>query len=189
VNGLGDVFQCLLAEIFDRKIELPASLGDDRAGHADAAGFGQPFQPRGDVDAIAKQIIAVEDHVAEIDPDPELDAPVGHLGGIALRHRPLHRDGTAHRIDDAAELDQHPIAGGLDDPAVMLGDLRIDELAAQRLEAFERALLILPHQPRIPRHIGGKYRGKTAFDANSPYRLHGASRCRVILYHPVPDAH
>jgi hypothetical protein len=44
----------------------------------------------------------------------------------------------------------------------VLGDLRIDELAAQRFEAFERAFLVRPHQPRIPRHIGGEDRGETA---------------------------
>ena len=31
-----------------------------------------------------------------------------------------------------------------------------------RLEAFERAFLVRPHQPRIPRHIGGEDRGETA---------------------------
>jgi hypothetical protein len=44
--------------------------------------------------------------------------------------------------------------------AVALGDLRIEELAAQRFQAFERALLVRPHQPRIPRHIGGEDRGE-----------------------------
>src|SRR5260370_5561876 len=45
---------------------------------------------------------------------------------------------------------------------MVLGDLRIEELAAQRLEAFERAFLVRPHQPRIPRHIGGKDRSEPA---------------------------
>jgi hypothetical protein len=66
------------------------------------------------------------------------------------------------RIDDAAKFHKHTVAGGLDDPAVMLGNLRIDQLAAQRLEAFERAFLVGAHQPRIPRHIGGKDRGEAA---------------------------
>jgi hypothetical protein len=39
---------------------------------------------------------------------------------------------------------------------MMLGDLRIEELEAQRFEAFERAFFVRPHQPRIPRHIGGE---------------------------------
>ena len=38
----------------------------------------------------------------------------------------------------------------------------MEELAAERLEAFERAFLVRPHQPRIPRHIGGEDRGETA---------------------------
>ena len=46
----------------------------------------------------------------------------------------------------------------------MLGDRRIEELAAQRLEAFERAFLVRPHQPRVACHIGGEDRGKTPFD-------------------------
>jgi hypothetical protein len=48
------------------------------------------------------------------------------------------------------------------DAAPMLGSLRIKELAAQRLEAFERAFLVRPHQPRIPRRIGGEDRGEAA---------------------------
>ena len=55
-----------------------------------------------------------------------------------------------------------------DDAAVVLGDFRIEELAAQRLEAFERALLVRPHQPRIPRDIGGEDRGEPAGLTHSP---------------------
>jgi hypothetical protein len=44
----------------------------------------------------------------------------------------------------------------------VLGDFRIEKLATQRLEAFERAFLVCPHQPRIPCHIGGEDRGKAA---------------------------
>jgi hypothetical protein len=38
----------------------------------------------------------------------------------------------------------------------MLGDLRIDELMAQRFQTFECAFLVRPHQPRIARYIGGE---------------------------------
>ena len=82
--------------------------------------------------------------------------------GVPLGHRLLHLDRAAHRIDDAGKLDQQAVAGGLDDAAVVLGDLRIDELAPQRLEAFERAFLVRAHQPRIARDIGGEYRSETA---------------------------
>ena len=95
-------------------------------------------------------------------PDAENDALVLGNFGVAVDHRALQLDGAAHRVDDAREFHQHAVAGGLDDAAAVLPDLRVDELAAMRLEPFERALLVRPHQPRIGRHIGGEDRGETA---------------------------
>jgi len=40
-------------------------------------------------------------------------------------------------------------------------DLWVDQLPAERLQAFERALLVRTHQARIARHIGGEDRGET----------------------------
>jgi hypothetical protein len=55
---------------------------------------------------------------------------------------------TAQRTASTAwKFDQHAVAGGLDDPAMVLGDFRVEELMTQRLEAFVRAFLIRPHQP------------------------------------------
>jgi hypothetical protein len=71
-------------------------------------------------------------------------------------------DRTAHSIDHARKLDQHAVAGGLDDAAMVLGDLRVEELAAQRFEAFEGGALVDADQPRIRRHIGGQDRRETA---------------------------
>ena len=50
--------------------------------------------------------------------DAELDAPVLGHAGIALDHGVLNFDGAAHGIDDAAELDDRPVAGALDDAPV-----------------------------------------------------------------------
>ena len=88
-----------------------------------------------------------------------LSAPAS---AVPLGHRLLHRDRAAHRIDEAGKFDQQAVAGGLDDAAIVLGNLRIEKLATQRFEAFERAFLVRPHQPRIPRHIGSEDRGETA---------------------------
>ena len=76
--------------------------------------------------------------------------------GFAVDHRPLQFHGTAHRVDDAREFRQHAIAGILDDAAGMLADLRVEELAAMRLEALVCALLVRPHQPRILDDIGAE---------------------------------
>jgi hypothetical protein len=47
-------------------------------------------------------------------------------------------------------------------------DLWIDEFAAQRFEAFERAFLIRSRQPRRRRHIGGEDRSEAAAYVSSP---------------------
>ena len=71
--------------------------------------------------------------------------PAGAAGG----HFALHLDRTAHRVDDAGELDQQAVAGGLDDATPMLGDFGIAEFTANRTQRRERALFVLAHQPRI----------------------------------------
>src|SRR5205807_6974308 len=65
-----------------------------------------------------------------IDADAEFDAPVFRRGGIPRPHPALHGHGAGDRLDDARKFDQEPVAGRLDDAAPMLGDHRVDQLAA-----------------------------------------------------------
>jgi hypothetical protein len=161
-HGPGNVLDLLLAQILEDKGQPIAHVVMNRVGDEHPAGIGQRLDPGGDVDAVAVEVVALDDHVAEIDADAQFDAVGRRDAAVALGHRLLHRDRAAHRIDDAGELDQQAVAGGLDDAALVLGDLRIEELAAQRLEAFKRAFLVQPHQPRIARDISGEDRGETA---------------------------
>jgi hypothetical protein len=71
---------------------------------------------------------------------------------------------------------------------MVLGDFRIEKLATQRFEAFERAFLVCPHQPRIPRRIGGQDRGEPTF-ASWPGRLHGDSSVANDRHQSSPGAH
>src|SRR6266446_1839437 len=88
--------------------------------------------------------------------------------GVAwIRLDPIRRaDRCFDPVDsNVASADRYlRVLGEADHPslAVVLGDLRIEELAAQRVEAFEGAFFVRSHQPRIPRHIGGEDRGETA---------------------------
>jgi hypothetical protein len=52
--------------------------------------------------------------------------------GVAGNHLALQLDRTAHRVDDAGELDKQAVTGSLDDATPMLADLRVAELAADR---------------------------------------------------------
>ena len=63
-----------------------------------------------------------------------------------------HEDAVAHELDDA--------------PAV-LGDERLDELLAVRLEAVERAVLVALHQAGVADHVRRQDGGEPAVDAGS----------------------
>jgi len=54
--------------------------------------------------------VFLDDHVAEIDADAELDPPFHRDIGIALGHLPLHLDRAAHRIYDTRKLRQQAVA-------------------------------------------------------------------------------
>jgi hypothetical protein len=108
------------------------------------AGLRQRLEPRRHVHPVAENVVTIGDDVAEVDADAESEAPVfGHFN-FAIHYHPLDLDRAAHRIDDAGKLHQQAVPGGLDDAAMVLSDFRTEELAAQRFEAFERALLVRP---------------------------------------------
>ena len=130
-------------EVGDGEIEPPLDLPIGLFRKTDRAGPGEAFEARGDVDAVAHQVaVALLDHVAQMNADAELDATVLGHAGVALDHGVLKFDGAAHRVDHAAELDDGAVAGALDDAAVVNGDGRIDQIAAQRPEARKDTVLI-----------------------------------------------
>ena len=78
--------------------------------------------------------------------------------GVALDHRVLNLDGTAHGVDHAAKFDDRAVAGALDDAPVVNGDGRIDQIAAQRPHPRQDAILVRPGEPAIADHIRAKDR-------------------------------
>ena len=66
----------------------------DGAGDADATRRGKPLQPRCDPNAAAIDVVAIGDHVAEIDADAKSQAVLLGEIQIAIGHRPL--DFTPH---------------------------------------------------------------------------------------------
>jgi hypothetical protein len=59
------------------------------------------------------------------------------------------QSGAPHSVDHAAELDEAAVASALDDAAVMRVDRRIDQIAAQRPEPRQRALLVGAGEPAV----------------------------------------
>ena len=90
--------------------------------------------------------------------------PVFWLVRVPCRHRLLDGRGAGHRVHDAGELDEEAVAHGLEEPPLMLGDLGLDHLGAERPDRGEGAGLVLPHHLRIADDIGGEDGGEAALD-------------------------
>ena len=162
-DRLGDVLELGRAEIGDGEIEPPLHLPVGLLGETDRARLGDALEPRRDIDAVAHQItVALFDDVAEMDADAEDDAPVLRHARVALDHRVLHFDCTAHGVDHATELDERPVACTLDDAPVMDCDRRVDQIAAQRAQPGERAVFVRAGQTAESDNVGGEDRGEAA---------------------------
>jgi hypothetical protein len=82
----------------------------------------------------------------------------GATPALPLDEAALHLDRATDCVDDAPELDDRAVARALDDAAVMGGDRRIDQIAAQPPQARERAILVRSREPAISDDIGDKDR-------------------------------
>ena len=87
---------------------------------------------------------------------------------VALDHGVLHFERASHRVDDAAKLDDAAVSGPLDDAAMMHGDCRIDQIAAQRPQSRQGSIFVSAGEPAIADHIRDQNR------RNLPGFAHGA---------------
>ena len=87
------------------------------------------------VDAVAKDVLALDDNIADVDPDPEPDRADFGATGIVLAKLSLDFDGASDGVHGARELHQRAVAHELDDTARMAGDCRIDQLTPQGVQA------------------------------------------------------
>jgi hypothetical protein len=149
----------LLTHINRVKRELSPGLPVGIVGDTDAAGFRDAFQPRRDIDPITENVALIDDDIAEIDPDPELDDFVRWHRAVARGHAVLNCGGAAHGIDDACEFHEQAIACCFDDPAAILANFWIDKLAPVGLKLCERAFLVGSHKPTVSCHVRRHDRG------------------------------
>src|SRR4029077_16652456 len=93
--------------------------------------------------------VAFFDHVPEMNADPKFNALVGRDLSVALDHRPLDFNGAIHCVDNTPELDSCAIPGALNDPAVVHGDGRIDQVASEPTQARKCPVLVCPGEPAV----------------------------------------
>ena len=124
-------------------------------GETDRARLTNAFKTRGDIDPVAHQVaVALLDHIAEMNADAELDAPLIRHTSVAFDHAILQFDCATHGIDHAAELDDAAVAGALYNAAMVYGDCRINQIASQRAQPRQSSIFVRAREPAIADHIG-----------------------------------
>jgi len=183
---MDDILDFPWTEILEREAQLVEHLIADDPADADSSGLGHRLQPRGDVDTVAEDVVALGDDVAEIDADAPCDALILRDTVRAPRRTLLNLDRAAHCFYGARKLDEDPIAHRFDDATCMLSNDGVDDLPAMRLESGERAFLVRLHQPAVAGDIGGKNSGEAALGAYFSHlaRLLSENAVREIVLTP-----
>jgi hypothetical protein len=94
----------------------------DGTRDADTARVGEAFEARGDIDAVAVDLLAVDHHVAEVDADAEFHPALGWQRRVLGLERGLNLDGALDRIHDAGKLGEYAVTRRVDEASVMLLD-------------------------------------------------------------------
>jgi len=95
-----DVIEALLPAIDEVGRHLALHLPPGVLGNRDTAGFGDALDTSRDIHAIAKNVVALDDDVADVDANSELDR-IGFIAGALLKLS-LNFDGAGHRVKEAA---------------------------------------------------------------------------------------
>src|SRR5690348_8891068 len=146
-----DILDINLAAVLEANVDPIANTFVDDRGDANAAGLGDRFKARGDVHAIAVNVIALDDHIAQIDANAENNLLLAFIPQFA---RPLDRKCAVDGIDYASELNDGAIANQLDDAALVGGDRRLKDRLPVLLQGSERARLVGRHQSGIADDVG-----------------------------------
>src|SRR3954462_3470899 len=100
----GDVLNDVLALVEEADRQFFADLLANRGANTNLTRYGECLKTRRDVDAVAKDVALLDDHVTEINADAIANAVRFGQVRVAVFHSLLHDDGAAHRIDDAGEF-------------------------------------------------------------------------------------
>ncbi len=133
-----------------------------RRRNADAAGVRQTLKPSRNIDAVAVDVIAVDDHLAEIEADSKLKPALLGQRIVALPQFALNGDGSLESGDHAAEIRQDRVSRVMHDAPAAAFDLHRHEVEIVA-ENSVGARLVLPHQPAIAGDVGVEDRGQFAF--------------------------
>jgi hypothetical protein len=153
----------LWPHILKRGIELPANLALCVIRNADPAWLCDALKAGRNVNAVAIDVIVVEDDVADVNADAKLDPSLpGHID-IFDGDPPLDLHRAARRIDGTGELHQHTVASRFHDATAMQCDRGVHQRLPEGLKLGQRPFLVPAHQKAITGNICRQNRRQSPF--------------------------
>ena len=151
-----DILQLVLAAVVEDVLDTQLDEVAHRARHGDAAGLGQGLDARGQVHAVAEDVLVlvVDDDFAQMHADAEQHALLLAQRVVEAGHPLLDVDRGGDRRHGRAELGQHGVARRADQAATADVDGRAPDLDLGRLEMTEGACLRAFHHPGESGEVG-----------------------------------
>jgi hypothetical protein len=173
----GDILDQLLPEVLESQSAAMTQVIADAARNADLSTLDQSLQPGGDVHAVTKYVALLDHDVPGIDANAKLHGSI-RSGIIALGHGVLNFDGTRNRVENADELGQHAVAGGIRDAPPILADQIVDHQSTRRQRRHRRFLVVM-HQPTVTFDVCRQDRDKASLQLGCFHNPISCGRCRL----------
>ena len=141
-HRIGDVLDFAISERLISANQFVFYLLVNAARDVNLARIGNTFKTRSNIDAITVNVVCFDDNVAEIDANPIFDPMMLRQRCVASNHVLLDDDAAPHGFDRTVENRNEAVAGGLDEPSVVLGNAGLYKVALDPLDASVRSFFI-----------------------------------------------
>jgi hypothetical protein len=125
----------------------------DRTRDADATWRAFCLQPYRNIHHVTMYVGAVRDDIADVDTDAKSDSSVGSCLAVKDWDLLLHSERTSHGTIDTVEHHEQRVAAGVDDPATIDIDRRVDDFAPKPAHPIKGSNIVQPDQAAVTDHI------------------------------------
>jgi hypothetical protein len=169
-----NIFKAPFAQIGELNRDFASDVIVGGRRDADTTGLCDAFKPRRYVYAVPKNVMRLDNYVADINAHPKGNAIVFRLIDCKFVNVVLELERSSNRFDRARKLRQEPIASVFDNAATVFTNCRGDSVRQEHCQFDVRSLFVIVHEPRVASHVGGQYRRQPALDPDWPLLHHGS---------------
>ncbi|MFT7594378.1 MAG: hypothetical protein ACI8R4_001698 [Paracoccaceae bacterium] len=156
LNRIWNILDQMGAAICKRYRQTLVNLFKHRTGHCHTTRRGQGLCPGGNIDPVAINVIVLDNNLAQVDPDAQVDPILSRLPG----HGVLNFYRALDSGCNTCEFNKRTIPHQLDQTPVMAANRRFNKGATRIKYPCQRGRFVLGHHPaeanHIPHHNGRK---------------------------------